>query len=327
MITHVCLETHGSVCEWDGDKLTAWVSTQGVHQCAQGFAQALGIPQTNVRVITQYMGGGFGSKFAPDAQGLICAKLAKIAKAAGEADARSQGRASRHRQSSVGVRAHPGRRQQRRHAHGVRRAELGHRRRGRRARTSRCRTSISSRTGAARTTTSTSTPGTQRAMRAPGHPQGCFLTEILMDELADRVKMDPVEFRIKNCAEDRAERDVGRVLPARREAVRLGQAASDRRSDAGADQDRHGRVGAPVGRRRPRLAGAHRHHVGRQRRREVRHAGHRHRHAHDRRDGRGRNARPADQRRQAGDRRHAATRSAAGPAAARPPRRSRRRFA
>jgi xanthine dehydrogenase YagR molybdenum-binding subunit len=35
-------------------------------------------------------------------------------------------------------------------------------------------------------------------MRAPGHPQGCFLTEILMDELADRVKMDPVEFRLKN---------------------------------------------------------------------------------------------------------------------------------
>jgi xanthine dehydrogenase YagR molybdenum-binding subunit len=40
--------------------------------------------------------------------------------------------------------------------------------------------------------------GTQRPMRAPGHPQACFLTEILMDELADRVKMDPVEFRIKN---------------------------------------------------------------------------------------------------------------------------------
>ncbi|PYQ72954.1 MAG: xanthine dehydrogenase family protein molybdopterin-binding subunit, partial [Acidobacteria bacterium] len=40
--------------------------------------------------------------------------------------------------------------------------------------------------------------GQQRAMRAPGHPQGCFLTEILMDELADRVKIDPVEFRIRN---------------------------------------------------------------------------------------------------------------------------------
>jgi xanthine dehydrogenase YagR molybdenum-binding subunit len=81
VITHVCLETHGAVCEWDGDTLTAWVSTQGVHQCAQGFAQSLQIPQTNVRVITQYMGGGFGSKFAPDMQGLLCAKLARAAKA------------------------------------------------------------------------------------------------------------------------------------------------------------------------------------------------------------------------------------------------------
>src|SRR5262249_23428317 len=81
VITHVCLETHGTVCEWDGDKLTAWVSTQGVHQCAQGFAAALKIPQSNVRVITQYMGGGFGSKSAPDSQGIVCAQLAKIAKA------------------------------------------------------------------------------------------------------------------------------------------------------------------------------------------------------------------------------------------------------
>src|SRR5262249_9004723 len=44
--------------------------------------------------------------------------------------------------------------------------------------------------------------GQQRPMRAPGHPQGCFLTEILMDELADRVRMDPVEFRIKNVPAD-----------------------------------------------------------------------------------------------------------------------------
>jgi xanthine dehydrogenase YagR molybdenum-binding subunit len=40
--------------------------------------------------------------------------------------------------------------------------------------------------------------GQQRPMRAPGHPQGSFLTEILMDELADKVNMDPIEFRIKN---------------------------------------------------------------------------------------------------------------------------------
>ncbi len=40
--------------------------------------------------------------------------------------------------------------------------------------------------------------GTQRPMRAPGHPQGSFITEIMMDELADLAKMDPVEFRLKN---------------------------------------------------------------------------------------------------------------------------------
>ena len=62
-------------------------------------------------------------------------------------------------------------------------------------------------------------------MRAPGHPQGCFLTEILMDELADRVRMDPVAFRIKNLPPRGAERDVAVVPRGRRQGVRLGQAA------------------------------------------------------------------------------------------------------
>src|SRR5262249_36564399 len=39
VITHVCLESHGTVCEWDGDKLTAWVSTQGVSSAQGNFAQ------------------------------------------------------------------------------------------------------------------------------------------------------------------------------------------------------------------------------------------------------------------------------------------------
>jgi xanthine dehydrogenase YagR molybdenum-binding subunit len=41
--------------------------------------------------------------------------------------------------------------------------------------------------------------GLQRPMRAPGHPQGSMLTEIMMDELADLVDMDPLAFRLKNC--------------------------------------------------------------------------------------------------------------------------------
>ena len=79
--THVSLETHGCLCEWNGENLTAWVSTQAVHGTREGFASGLKIPQTNIRVITEFMGGGFGSKFGPDAQGLICARLARSAKA------------------------------------------------------------------------------------------------------------------------------------------------------------------------------------------------------------------------------------------------------
>ena len=40
--------------------------------------------------------------------------------------------------------------------------------------------------------------GNQRAMRAPGHPQSCTLTEAAMDDLADKLGMDPLEFRLKN---------------------------------------------------------------------------------------------------------------------------------
>ncbi len=89
--------------------------------------------------------------------------------------------------------------------------------------------------------------GTQRPMRAPGHPQGCFLTEVLMDELADRVRMDPVEFRIKNLPAAGAERDVPGIPARGSQAVRVGQAPPDRRSDAWADQDRLWLFGASRG--------------------------------------------------------------------------------
>ncbi|MEO8258473.1 MAG: xanthine dehydrogenase family protein molybdopterin-binding subunit [Acidobacteriota bacterium] len=197
VITHVCLETHGTVCEWDGDKLTAWVSTQAVHGSRDNYAMALGIPQANVRVITQYMGGGFGSKFTPYAEGIICARLAK---AAGVPVKLMLDRKEEHLDS------------------GNRPSATAHIRAGVSA--DGMLTAFDAQswgTGGAGATSNFPLPyiyvfpnrkrthqdvyinaGQQRAMRAPGHPQGCFLTEILMDELADRVRMDPVAFRIKN---------------------------------------------------------------------------------------------------------------------------------
>jgi xanthine dehydrogenase YagR molybdenum-binding subunit len=47
--THTALETHGGIAEWDGDKLTMYVSTQGVNASRDGVADALGIPHNNAR--------------------------------------------------------------------------------------------------------------------------------------------------------------------------------------------------------------------------------------------------------------------------------------
>jgi xanthine dehydrogenase YagR molybdenum-binding subunit len=81
--THLPLETHGVTCRWDGpDKLTCWASTQGVFSVRDELANALGIqPVSNVTVITEVMGGGFGSKFGAGYEGVICARLAKAANA------------------------------------------------------------------------------------------------------------------------------------------------------------------------------------------------------------------------------------------------------
>jgi xanthine dehydrogenase YagR molybdenum-binding subunit len=78
VITHCCLESHGQVTEWTGEgNLQVWSTTQNVSGMPNEYAQALGIPATNVRVLTPHMGGGFGSKFGADRWGTECAKFAK----------------------------------------------------------------------------------------------------------------------------------------------------------------------------------------------------------------------------------------------------------
>ena len=142
-------------------------------------------------------------------------------------------------------------------------------------------------------------------MRAPGHPQGSFNTEIIMDELADQVNMDPIEFRIKNLPPE-APNAMWRTY-LREGAAEFGWNKRHATGDKtpGPDQDRHGRFDQHVGRRRPRtLAGALRNHVGWRRRHAPRHAGSRHGHAHAGRRHHGRCAGTAPVAGQAGDRRH-----------------------
>ena len=196
--THTSLETHGGICEWNNDQLTAWVSTQAVHGTREGLARALNVPQNNVRVITDYMGGGFGSKLGGDLWTAICARLAKAANAPvklmldrKEEHLVSGNRPSAYARVRAGVDAN---------------GKL---------------TAIDAETwgtGGAGQGSSFPMPylvyvfpnrrqrhtdayinaGPQRAFRAPGHPQSCFITEIVMDELAERLRMDPLELRLRN---------------------------------------------------------------------------------------------------------------------------------
>ncbi len=80
MITHVCLETHGLTVGLEGEKkATAWASTQNVYGIAGDLAQALELDRGDVTVYTEFMGGGFGSKFNADVWGTTAAKLSKLA--------------------------------------------------------------------------------------------------------------------------------------------------------------------------------------------------------------------------------------------------------
>lgn len=76
-ITHMCLEPHGSTCEWQDGKLLAHLSTQNVSGTGTQFSTPLGIGATDVTVHCDYIGGGFGSKFQADEWGVIAAYISR----------------------------------------------------------------------------------------------------------------------------------------------------------------------------------------------------------------------------------------------------------
>jgi len=74
---HAPIETHTALAKIEGGKATVWISTQGPFMNQRQIAQALGFTPENVRVITPFVGGGFGGK-NPAQQAVEAAKLAKI---------------------------------------------------------------------------------------------------------------------------------------------------------------------------------------------------------------------------------------------------------
>ncbi len=203
---HHPLETHGNTVSWTDEGLTAWSSTQGITSVRDGLAGNLKLPQNQVRVISEFMGGGFGSKFGPGAEGALAARLSQAAKAPVKLmlprfdEALAVGnRPSSFQKIKLGAKEDGTLHAFDLESYGT--AGIG--------------SGGSSEGGGggaefpapyiytipnirARQSGVTINAGSARAFRAPGHPTASFGMESIMDDLAVKMSIDPVELRIKN---------------------------------------------------------------------------------------------------------------------------------
>jgi len=76
---HAMMEPHASIAAWQGDKLTLWTSNQMIASNAADMAKTLDIPRENVRLDSPFIGGGFGGKLFPRADALLAALGARAA--------------------------------------------------------------------------------------------------------------------------------------------------------------------------------------------------------------------------------------------------------
>ncbi len=196
---HHALETHGAVARWEGNRLTVWASTQGVFGFRDDLAKFFGIPSASVRVISEYLGGGFGAKFGAGITGVVAALLAR------KAGAPVKLMLDRHEESlATGNRPNS-----------VQWIKVGAKRDG-------TLTAIhlkSYGTGGIAGGAGVSGPvrlmyacanvkteeqdihthaGFAMPFRAPGYPQGSFALESALDEMADRLGIDPLALRKVN---------------------------------------------------------------------------------------------------------------------------------
>jgi len=195
--THSALETHGFVVDWKPDEVTVYASTQGTSSVRDEFAEVFKLPKSKVRVITEYMGGGFGAKFGAGNEGVVAANLSRKANAPVKLmlDRRQEhivsNRPDSHQKLKIGAK----------HDGTLTAIEL----------TSYGTAGVGTGAGTAGPATNMYkcpnllteeydvfiNAGPGAAFRAPGHPQGCFAFEQTIDDLAVKLNMDPLALREK----------------------------------------------------------------------------------------------------------------------------------
>lgn len=193
------LEIRTGVAQWEGDKLTVYSPTQGIANCRTEIARDLKLPLENVRVIAKYMGGGFGNKNQCQDSDLIAAMLAKKAGAPVKLEFTRKedfisvhGRWPTKQYYKVGVkndgtltaiqfRGYSGMGPYRKSSGDIAGVELY-----------RC-PNVEKLVYPVLTNMAVSAN-----FRGPAYPQGIFGIESLMDHIAYELKMDPIDFRVKN---------------------------------------------------------------------------------------------------------------------------------
>lgn len=203
---HHPLETHGNTISWTDEGLTSWSSTQGISSVREGLAGNLKVPQSQVRVICEHMGGGFGAKFGPGVEASLAARLSQAAKAPVKLmltrfdQALAVGnRPSSFQKIKLGATAEG-------KLHAFEMDSYG---------TAGIGAGGSSEGGGGgagfpapyiytvpntriRQVGVAVNAGSARAFRAPGNPPASFGMESIMDDLAAKMDLDPLELRLRN---------------------------------------------------------------------------------------------------------------------------------
>lgn len=197
---HSMMEPHASIASWDGDKLTLWTSNQMIDWGVTDLAKTLNIPKENVRLISPYVGGGFGGKLFTRADALLAALGARAA-------GRPVKLALTRPQMFNNTTHRPATIQRIRIGASLdgKISAIGHESwsgnlAGGRPETAVQQTRLlyagANRMTAMRLAVLDLPEGS--SMRAPGEAPGLMALEIAIDEIAEKLHMDPIEFRVVN---------------------------------------------------------------------------------------------------------------------------------
>ncbi|MGP6433034.1 aldehyde oxidoreductase molybdenum-binding subunit PaoC [Pseudomonas paraglycinae] len=198
--SHAMMEPHATLAAWKGDHVTLWTSNQMIAWSVGDIAATLGLPKENVRLISPYIGGGFGGKLFIRADAILAALGARLANRPVKVSlARPQiANNTTHRPATI-QRIRMGATADGKLTAIAHEGWSGNLADGKvevAAQPSQLLYAAENRLVTMRLAPLDLPEG--NAMRAPGETPGLMALEIAMDEMAEQLKLDPIQFRILN---------------------------------------------------------------------------------------------------------------------------------